>query len=197
MNLRTPETLFLVGLTAYLLVRVGYQRRYAGSKVHVSSTSSIDRLLIFLVIAGQIIIPLTYIFSPILDAANYRAQPLIVSAGTVIWIGGLWLFWRSHADLGRNWGVSLSIQVDHALVSGGVYRAIRHPMYLSFIVFGIAQVMILPNIIAGLAALVATAILCLFRIPREEAMMAEYFGQAYLKYRQNTGGIIPWPSNGK
>jgi protein-S-isoprenylcysteine O-methyltransferase Ste14 len=70
-------------------------------------------------------------------------------------------------------------------------------MYLSFIVFGIAQVMILPNIIAGLAALVATAILCLFRIPREEAMMAEYFGQAYLKYRQNTGGIIPWPSNGK
>jgi protein-S-isoprenylcysteine O-methyltransferase Ste14 len=42
---------------------------------------------------------------------------------------GLWLFYRSHADLGTNWSITLEIREQHRLITQGVYRRIRHPMY--------------------------------------------------------------------
>jgi protein-S-isoprenylcysteine O-methyltransferase Ste14 len=38
----------------------------------------------------------------------------------------VWLFWRSHADLGRNWSPSLELREGHELVTEGVYRYVRH-----------------------------------------------------------------------
>jgi len=49
--------------------------------------------------------------------------------GIVVAIVGLWLFWRAHADLGRNWSQTLDIHGDHQLITQGVYHFIRHPMY--------------------------------------------------------------------
>lgn len=50
----------------------------------------------------------------------------------------LWLLWRSHADLGRSWMGTLAIKEKHALVTQGVYRHIRHPMYAAHWLWGIA-----------------------------------------------------------
>lgn len=38
---------------------------------------------------------------------------------------------RTHADLGRNWWLSLEIREGHTLITQGVFRYIRHPMYTS------------------------------------------------------------------
>ena len=66
-------------------------------------------------------------------------------------------------------------------------------MYAAFIVFGVAQVLLLPNWLAGPSALAAVALLCVIRIPDEEAMMCEFFGQEYRDYMTRTGGVIPRP----
>lgn len=105
--------------------------------------------------------------------------------------GGVWLFRRSHADLGRNWSVSLALQSDHQLVSSGVYRRIRHPMYAAFFLLAIGQCLLLPNGVAGPAALLAVTLLYVVRKPREEAMMRERFGEAYRQYQASTGGVMP------
>ena len=66
--------------------------------------------------------------------ADYRL-PAPYLAATVPWCGAavmlaaLWLFWRSHADLGWHWSATLEVREGHALVDRGVYRRVRHPMY--------------------------------------------------------------------
>jgi protein-S-isoprenylcysteine O-methyltransferase Ste14 len=64
-------------------------------------------------------------------------------------------------------------------------------MYLSFIILGIGQALLLANWIAGLAGLAATALLIAVRLPHEEAMMIEAFGDDSRDYMRRTGGILP------
>jgi len=60
-------------------------------------------------------------------------------------IAALWLFCRSHLDLGQNWSQSLEIRKGHQLVTDGVYRFIRHPMYASIWIWCLAQGLLLEN----------------------------------------------------
>ena len=192
MNLQDSQAVFLCGLIAYLITRAIYQRKARTEEKSASSHStSLDKALIFLVIVGQIFLPLAYVFTSRLDAASF--QPITYSAvlGAGLWLAGMWLFWRSHADLGKNWSVGLEVQQKHQLVQHGVYRLVRHPMYAAFLLFGLAQALLLPNAIAGPSAIVAVLLLCFARIPREEAMMCQAFGQEYKNYMQTTGSVVP------
>jgi len=103
----------------------------------------------------------------------------------------LWLFWRSHADLGLNWSVTLEVRRGHQLVKHGVYRSIRHPMYASIWMFGTAQALMLPNWLAGFSAVVTFAPLYFLRVPREERMLCECLGEEYQVYLRQTGRIVP------
>ena len=111
--------------------------------------------------------------------------------GTAVMLVALWLFWRSHADLGRNWSVTLWVRKGHEVVEPGDYRRIRHPMYASIWLFDIAQVLLLSNWLAGWSALVSLAPLYFVRVPREEQMMCEFFGQRYRDYMNRTGRLVP------
>ncbi len=106
-------------------------------------------------------------------------------------LAALWLFWRSHADLGLNWSVTLEIRKEHQLITNGVYRSIRHPMYAAIWLFSLAQALLLANWLAGPAALVTFAPMYLLRTPREERMMCEIFGQEYRDYMARTGRLFP------
>jgi protein-S-isoprenylcysteine O-methyltransferase Ste14 len=103
----------------------------------------------------------------------------------------LWLFWRSHADLGTNWSVTLEIRKGHELVRHGIYRSIRHPMYASIWLFGLAQGLLLQNWLAGWCAVVTFAPMYFLRTPREEQMMCEFFGPEYREYMERTGRLFP------
>ena len=95
-----------------------------------------------------------------------------------------------HQSLGRFWSVNLELTQDHALVEAGPYRWVAHPMYTAFIGY-----------LGGLALLSANALIAVpaagaigfivQRIPREEAMMRERFGDAYRAYRRRTGRLLP------
>jgi len=109
----------------------------------------------------------------------------------VLMVAALWLFYRSHADLGLNWSVSLELRKGHELVKRGVYRSIRHPMYASIWLWCLAQGLLLENWLAGWYALMAFALMYFVRTPREERMMREAFGQEYADYMGQTGRLFP------
>ena len=144
---------------------------------------------------GMQVIPLIYVFTHWLDFADYRlpAWASLVSGllGTATFAAALWLLWKSHVDLGRNFSPELKISEDHSLVTGGVYRHIRHPMYAAHGLWGIAQALLLQNWIAGLAFLAAFLPLYIVRVPREEQMMLKHFGEEYRSYTDRTGRVIP------
>jgi protein-S-isoprenylcysteine O-methyltransferase Ste14 len=87
--------------------------------------------------------------------------------------------------------VTLEIRETHELITSGVYRHVRHPMYSAFFLWAVAQALLLPNFVAGLAGLTGFGTLFAFRLPREERMMKESFGEAYRAYAARTKRIIP------
>jgi protein-S-isoprenylcysteine O-methyltransferase Ste14 len=176
---------------SYLAVRLHYKRKFSGEiKIHCRS-GILDKGLVVFVVIGQGVIPALYIFSPILNWANYRVIQELAVCGSVVFTAGLWLFWRSHRDLDSNWSVILELSKNHTLIKTGVYSRIRHPMYTSFFIMAIGQGMLLNNWIAGLSAFISILVLYFLRVPKEERMMTDKFGQKYIDYRKKTGGVFP------
>jgi protein-S-isoprenylcysteine O-methyltransferase Ste14 len=104
---------------------------------------------------------------------------------------GLWLFHRSHADLGTNWSITLEVREQHRLITQGVYRRIRHPMYLALVLYSVGQALVIPNWVAGPSNLIAVAILFALRVGAEERMMVEAFGDKYAAYSAETKRLVP------
>ena len=154
-----------------------------------------ERALVGLLSVGMVFAPAVYASTSRLEWADYRLPPAAQRSaglgGAVLMSLAVWLFWRSHADLGRNWSPSLQLREGHELVTGGVYRSIRHPMYASQWMWGVAQALLLRNWISGWSGLVLFAPLYLSRVPREEQMMLERFGEAYRTYMRRTGRVFP------
>jgi len=187
---------FFVGFIAYTAIRGAYARQTRQvPRVH-RRVDRLEKALLLLVIPSSLLLPLLYLFTPLLSFADYSLPTFVSWCGIAIMLFAIWLFWRSHADLGTNWSVSLELAQDHRLVTHGVYRWIRHPMYASIFLWGLAQGLLLPNWLAGWCALVSFSVLYVVRTPREEQMMCEHFGDAYRDYMRRTGRLLPrvWPA---
>ena len=190
-----PSTLstifFFVGIFSYLAVRTAFKLRLASTAKSVSKATLADMSLVVFVGLSQVGIPLLVVASPAFSWANYQLPAFSLWLGTALMVVGVWLFWRSHTDLGKNWSVTLELAQDHQLVTQGVYSTIRHPMYASFFLMALAQAALLPNWLSGWSALVAVSVLYLVRKPHEEAMMLSHFGREYKAYMLKSGGILP------
>jgi len=185
------EILFLAGFVAGCAIRARYTM---GQKRSCGGVGRELPLMLLVGVAMQIV-PLIYIFSSWLDFADYRlpgrADALEGLVGVAVFGAALWLLWRAHADLGRQWSVKAEIQDDHELVTTGVFGRIRHPMYAAHWLWAVAQALLLHNWIAGPAMLAAFLPLYAVRVPREEQVMLDHFGDRYRAYMARTGRMIP------
>ena len=128
-----------------------------------------------------------------MDAAGEREtsdEPLVCERSECV-VLGLWLFHGSHADLGTNWSITFELRERHTLVTSGVDRRIRHPMYSALFLYSIGQALVLPNWVAGPSYLVAFGVLYVFRVGAEERMMIEEFGDDYRTYAAQANRLVP------
>lgn len=182
--------LLLIILT--IIIRHPHQKRNKENRVTQDRKTPTEMVLLVITSLGMMGLPLIYILTPWLSFADYTLPFFAEVAGVALAALAIWLFYRSHEDLGRNWSVSLEIREQHTLVDQGVYRHIRHPMYTSIWVWCIFQALFLQNYIAGLSGLVGFGILYFIRVYKEEAMMLETFGDQYRNYKNRTKRIIPF-----
>ena len=190
MNPWIARVSILAASIAMVMIRAPHgsrSRRVAVARSHKGTTEAV---LLTLAWAG-FFTPLIWVFTPLLAFADYPLRPLPFVLGVVALIIGLWLFHRSHADLGTNWSVTLELREQHRLVANGVYRRIRHPMYASLFLYSAGQALALPNWIAGPSYLVAFGVLFMFRLQAEERMMLEQFGAKYEAYAARTKRLVP------
>jgi protein-S-isoprenylcysteine O-methyltransferase Ste14 len=182
---------FLAGLAMYCWIRHVFLQRTRNETKVVSRFDRAEKILLAAMFPPVILLPLLYLFTPLLAFADYRLPTFVPWCGAVTMVAALWLFWRSHADLGQNWSVSLEIREGHELVTQGVYRHTRHPMYASIWLWAFAQGMLLQNWLAGWSVVPVFAAMYCLRTPREEQMMCEAFGEQYRAYMRRTGRLFP------
>lgn len=187
----TFEIIYVIGFVTGSVVRKLYVRGYRQNKIADDRENWLDKLLLFIVSLGFIAAPWVYIFTGWPAFADYQLPNRAGWVGVVVFAGALLLLWRSHIDLGRNWSPKIQIREEHSLVTVGVYKYMRHPMYSAHFLWAIAQVLLLHNWIAGPAFLVTSVPLYLYRMPIEERMMLDRFGEEYKVYMSRTGRMFP------
>jgi len=176
----------------WFLLRLRPGRRSRKTPVRYSARGIREFALLGASLTGLGIMPAVYLAFHFPRLADYPVVPALSYLGIAADLACLWLFHRTHRDLGHNWSVSLDLRERHTLVTTGVYGLVRHPMYAGFWLMALAQVLLLPNWVAGPAGLVGFGILFFGRIGREEAMMMTAFGDEYRDYMRRTARVVPW-----
>jgi protein-S-isoprenylcysteine O-methyltransferase Ste14 len=101
--------------------------------------------------------------------------------------GEIW----SAVALGTSYSPLLRVADENVVVTAGPYRWIRHPLYAFWLPLMAGWGVATANwfIVASGTALLA--VLVVIRVPREEAMMLQGFGESYRRYMTHTGRFIP------
>jgi len=185
------KAIILASSIVMVIIRAPHGQRSRRVKVVRSGWGALETVLLALAWLA-FFVPLVWVAgAPVFAFADYLLRPVPLSAGVVCLAVGLWLFARSHADLGTNWSISLEVREKHQLVTQGIYRSLRHPMYSALLLYSLGQALVVPNWIVGPSYGVAMVLLFAFRIGPEERMMVEEFGEDYEAYRGRTKRLVP------
>jgi protein-S-isoprenylcysteine O-methyltransferase Ste14 len=182
---------FLVATIASVAIRWPHDAREKTVKVVDDRKGALEKLLLVLVGVGIMVMPILAM-TPLLAFADYPLHPVALGGGALVYALGLWLFHRSHADLGTNWSPTLQLRENHALVTRGIYARIRHPMYSAIYCLAIGQALVIANALAGPAGFVAFTLMFALRVGPEEGMMRAKFGDGYADYARRTKRLVPY-----
>jgi protein-S-isoprenylcysteine O-methyltransferase Ste14 len=192
------ENIFRILAALILFTAIGissYFRRKADRDSGERIPRSVDgRVMMTLIkIAGLVLwlSPLVYLINPHWMVWSKIGLPewvrwLGVGIGILCSLGVYWLF----SSIGNGITPTSATRQQHALVTNGPYRWVRHPLYTVGSSLFIALGMIADNwFVAGLGIL--TFILMAVRTPNEEANLIEKFGDEYREYMKRTGRFLP------
>lgn len=122
--------------------------------------------------------------------------PALASPSTTTYLAGLVLSCAGLALMGwtylvfRSWRWRAEIDPGHRLMDNGPFKMVRHPIYLSFALFYVGSVFLLPYWVFLLHA-VASFIAYDYRARAEEGVLLEAFGETYSAYRDRTSRFLP------
>lgn len=182
---------FIILWIIYIFIRVPFDKKYKVTERIKRINVSSERCVIVILFLGLFFIPLTWAFTTFLGKFHIDFPLWVRVIGIIISVSSLPYFWWIHKTLGQNWSPSLEIRKEHELIKSGPYKWIRHPMYLQIFIWTIAQALIASNLMASPSGLMAWTFLYCIRIPKEEKMMIENFGDEYKLYINQTGKIFP------
>jgi protein-S-isoprenylcysteine O-methyltransferase Ste14 len=182
---------FVLMTIGWYAIRFEHARRSRRLAVRHNARDLRENVLLLISLSGLGILPMLYVATGFPRFADYPFRPVQAWLGVVFAVATLLLFQMTHRALGRNWSVTLQLRQEHKLITSGIYRKIRHPMYTAFWLWAIAQACLLPNWFAGFAGLVGFGSLFFGRVGREERMMIETFGDDYRYYMSRTYRVIP------
>ena len=128
---------------------------------------------------------------------NFSFQIFTLAGLLLLLVGGL-IRMKARLELKKKAGygslvgtAQLKIVREHKLVKDGLYKHVRHPLYLGEILRNLGLVVIFSSVYAILIVLLASIFL-FFRIEIEERMLGVEFGEKYEEYKRNTKKMIPY-----
>lgn len=186
------QIIWVLGVVAWYVIRYPFARRAKRLRVIQDQRSQIEIIGLAAALLGLAVVPGIYVATGVPRIADYPAHAWAVGVGAILFFAAMWVFRRTHKELGKNWSITLEIREKHKLVCSGPYALVRHPMYTSFLLMGLGQAFLLSNWVVGLAGLLGFAILYFLRVDKEERMMLQHFGPDYRAYMDRTKRIIPY-----
>ncbi len=103
--------------------------------------------------------------------------------GLLIAFSGFYLMGKAR-DLFRKHQTTVKIDKSNHLIIEGVFSRTRNPMYIGMFILILGFSIVSTNIISCILPFVFAILVRLIFIRKEEKMMLETFGEAYLEYKK-------------
>jgi protein-S-isoprenylcysteine O-methyltransferase Ste14 len=185
---------FAAGLKVCWYSLLGYwlwSARFA--KAPVKSEPLVKRLLAYwlpLLVALLLLGPGEWFGHGLLREQFVPHSTPVYAIGLALCIAGVGLAIWSRYLLGRNWSAAVQLKDDHALVTAGPYRVVRHPIYSGFLLLFLGNALMVGDW-RGLLAVAIVFASFWVKLRTEERWLAEHFGPRYLDYRDRTKALVP------
>ena len=125
------------------------------------------------------------------EPQNLSMFPVQSIIGLALFIIGLIIMLVGQTTLWRNYSGTVVIREDHQLITHGIYRFTRNPIYLGAIMAFTGLPVYAASMYGFLISLLLIPIV-LNRIRLEEELLTEEFVDAYQKYKETTKKLIPF-----
>jgi protein-S-isoprenylcysteine O-methyltransferase Ste14 len=158
--------------------------KFKPPKIKAREKESFWFFMVALIFCLGLIIAEYFMFIPKTGIVNYIGAFIILTAGLIrIW---------SRSVLHEFFTLQVLIQDKHKLIRTGPYHFIRHPGYLSLLLFLIGLGLAFSSKF-GLGLIILLFIPALiYRISKEEELMLSEFGKDYIYYMDSTKKLIPF-----
>jgi protein-S-isoprenylcysteine O-methyltransferase Ste14 len=200
--LQTYSSLPLIGLLLLVAIvfwrRWLHRRRYGASGIWLFRSGSAglklrDAAAVALVVLafGQAVVAAGWLQALPLSQADREASAAIRhTAGAVLLFVALVLLVIAQLNLGASWRVGIEEGARPGLITGGLYRWSRNPIFLALLVFLAGYTLLLPTLLSAL--MLAGAYLGVRQqIAAEEAYLAQTYGAEFREYARRVGRLIP------
>jgi protein-S-isoprenylcysteine O-methyltransferase Ste14 len=174
---------------AYYIIKVGERNNLSkGEESKLVRRQSVVLLVLAPLLFGM------FFFLPFADR---RSIGVMMAGQGFRWLGlvlyglGLVLTSWARAALGRMYSGQVTIQKSHQLIKIGLYRYVRHPVYLGMLCSALGLSFLFRSWI-GLAVMIPIVGGLLFRIRDEEAALHKEFGSEWETYCQQSWRFIPY-----
>ena len=129
------------------------------------------------------------------DLVKRQGDLYILSVQSIVGLAlvviGFTILLVAQVTLRRYYSSTLVIREDHQLITHGIYRFTRHPIYLGNIMVFIG-VSVFTSSLYGLLIMSALIPIFLNRIRMEERLLTEEFGDAHRTYMEATRKLLPF-----
>lgn len=149
------------------------------------------RLLIIGVIVVLLILQNVGFIGNFLSATLFPRTTLLSIISVVFLITGLCIAIVARRTLAGNWSNVAELKVGHELVTTGIYRYVRHPIYTGVLLMMIGTVLFSGTMSVLLIFLGLVGVFW-FNIVQEERLLAEHFPNEYPAYKQQSKAVIPY-----
>jgi protein-S-isoprenylcysteine O-methyltransferase Ste14 len=130
------------------------------------------------------------IISEILILFQFSIHLFII--GVISSILGGFILLLSRIQLGKYGGPRIVIEDKHQLITNGIYKYIRHPMYLGFLFLFFGYSITFGSIIMTILITFCLFLIFKSRMEIEEKLLISEFGKIYQLYVERTKKLIPY-----
>lgn len=111
--------------------------------------------------------------------------------GIIAIILNAWSHKTLSQKLGADFDPAMRLLKVPALVMEGPYARMRHPIYLAFLLMQTAVLFLTSNWLIGFSGLAIIVSVIAIRVPEEEKLLIEQFGEQYQSYMKHSGSLLP------
>ena len=147
--------------------------------------------ILVLFLAGQAVMAAAW---PEALASRYAIEPpsagIWQGIGAVLLFGGVALLVVAQLDLGASWRIGIEERARPGLITSGLYRFCRNPIFFAILTVFTGYTLLLPTRLS-LILLVSVFIGMRLQVLTEEAYLSRAYGDAYREYARRVGRFVP------